>query len=382
MDLSTNLHQLLIKIDGIFCLKQLLMDSILDKSKDMGDQSLDQSCEGRPKAVPCLPEFPSDRKWNCEEKATQTMDNNSPDESLDNSHEQPPDGSPDKASDKPSEESSDEPSDRSYHGEDSSTSYSSDDTEPIDIREPEEYIKSSDKERQRLIRKYDRINKRGAKTRLRRKLKAGKKARALERIDMLRSRDIADWNFGRIAVFETEALRVQQCRAAEDRARNLSRADGRKWSDNDQMALELWRFNEDYIKLWAELTRWKHQRDEGPETLLYRVGEVTKLIRIVDGQWREAYERIGDNLIKLKEEKLYPAEHENRGLDIDMEQKANDDNVRSDKWPKTQPPPTKKPRAHPTLAAKLGRKLAKIQQQNPTPQKLRRSRRLSEKTRA
>ena len=382
IDVLSNLHQLLIKIDGIFCLKQLLMDSILDKSKDVGDQSLDQSCEGRPKAVPCLPEFPSDRKWNCEEKATQTMDNNSPDESLDNSHEQPPDGSPDKASDKPSEESSDEPSDRSYHGEDSSTSYSSDDTEPIDIRESEEYIKSSDKERQRLIRKYDRINKRGAKTRLRRKIKAGKKAWALERMDKSRCKDLSTSNWVRGPVFETEALRVQQCRAAEDRARNLSRADGRKWSDNDQMALEFRRVNEDYIKLLVELSRWEHKRHESRVTLQYRANEVTKLMRIFDGQWREAYERIGDNLMKLKEKKLYPAEHEIRGLDIEKEQKAVDENVRSEKWPKTQRPPTKKPGAHPTLAAKPERKPAKTQQQNPTPQKLRRSRRLSEKTRA
>ena len=318
-----------------------------------------------------------DRKLNCEEKAAQTMDNKPPDESFHNSHEQPPNGSPGKASDKSSEESSDEPSDKSYHGEDSSASYSSsDDTEPMGVRESKEYINSSDKERRRLIRKHNKINKWADKTNLRRKIKAGKKARALNRLVGLRWRDLTNRNWGRCAAFETEASRVQQCRAAEDRARDLSRADRRKWSDNDQMALELQRVNEDYTKLWAELWRWKHKRSEGQSTLRYRADEVTKLIRIFDGQWREAYQRIGDNLMKLKEEKLYPAEHEIWGLDIEKEQKAADESFRSDKWPKILRRPTKKPGAHPTMAAKPERKPTNSQQQSPTPQKLRRSSRL------
>lgn len=346
------------------------MDPIFDISKDMEDESFEKSSERHPKADLCLPELPSNRKWNYEEKATQNRDNKSPDEHLDNSHEQSPNESPENASNHSSDESSHESSDKSYHRFDSSPSYSSDDTEPKDIRESEAYIKSSDKERRRLIRRQKKLDKRVDKVALRRKIKAGKKAMATSKLDYDRRSNMVIRNWKRGPVFETEASRAEQCRGAEDEARDISGAggaDGRTWSDNDQKALELRRVNEDFMKLGMELYKWRHRHYDGPIVLRYRAEEVTKLIRIFERQWREAYERIADNLVKLKELKLHSTERQNRGLDNEKEKKAADENAQSDKLPTTQGPPIKKPGAHPTMAAKPIRKPARPQQQKLRP---------------
>ena len=345
----------------------------------MEDKSLEKSSERHPKADLCLPELPSNRKWNYEEKATQTIDNKSPDEHLDTSHEQPPNESPENASNHSSDESSHESSDKSYHRLDSSPSYSSDETEPLDIRESEEYIKGSDKERRRLIKRQIKLNKRTDKVNLRRKMKAGKKAIAESKMDDDRRRilDVRNWKRG--PLFETEASRAEQCRGAEDLARDISEAggaDGRTWSDIDQKALELQRVNEDFMKLGMELNKWRQRQHDGPIVLNYRAEEVTKLIRIFERQWRAAYERIADNLVKLKELKLHSTERQNRGLDIEKAKKPADENAMSDKRPATQGSPIEKPGAHPTMAAKPIRKPARPQQQKTTPQKLRRSSRL------
>lgn len=162
----------------------------------MDDKSLEKSSEGHPNAVVSLPEFPSeDRPFDKDrqDKAVQTMDNKSPDEALENSYEQPPNGSPNKASNK----SSDESSDKSSHGTASSSSYSSHDTDIVDIRESEEYIRSSAKERRRLDKKQKKIEKRVKKIRLRRKIKAGKKAQAQKREDLAIWREIRLDNRGR-----------------------------------------------------------------------------------------------------------------------------------------------------------------------------------------
>ncbi len=130
--------------------------------------------------------------------------------------EQPLDGSPDK----PYDESSDESSDKSYHAGDTSPSYPSDDTEPTDIRESEAYINvSSEKERRRLIKKQKKIDRMADKMALRRKIRAGKKAMALENQDLSRRRSLEMWHRERGSEFENEVSRVQQCRAAEDRYR-------------------------------------------------------------------------------------------------------------------------------------------------------------------
>lgn len=308
------------------------------------------------------------------------MDKKSPNEPLNNSHEQLPYGSPDKAS----SESSDESSEKSYQRRDSSSSYSSHDTEPMDIRESEKYIASSDKERRRLIKNQEKIIRMANKSRLRRKLKAGKKAQAKEREDLKMWSEIRLRNLGRTAAFKAESSRVQESRAAEDRARDLSGAgtDGRQWSDNDQRALELQRINDDYIKVAVELLRMHHRYFEGKKTLHYRADEVAKLLNIFDVQWRQVYERIGDNAVKLKERALHSAELDIRGLDIEKEPKADDETVRSEKRPQTRPKTkrpscTKKPGPHPTMTAKPAREPAKPQQQQTPPEKLRRSRKLS-----
>lgn len=194
-------------------------------------------------------------------------------------------------------------------------------------------------------------------------------------------RSIKMSNRGKVAAFEAESSRVQQCRAAEDRARDLG-ADGRKWSENDQMALELQRVNKDYIKLAVELMKLRHWDFEGRETIKFRADEVCKLLHLFDGQWRQAYQRIGDNAVKLKEQTLHSVEHDIRGLDIEKEPDANDETIRSDRRSKTKQPktkctsPTKMPEAHPTTDAKSARKPAKALQQKPPPEQLRRSSRL------
>lgn len=351
----------------------------------MDDKSLEKSSEGHPNAVVSLPEFPSeDRPFDNDrqDKAVQTMDNKSPDEALENSYEQPPNGYPNKASNK----SSDECSDKSYHGTASSSSYSSHDTDIVDIRESEEYIRSSAKERRRLDKKQKKIEKRVKKIRLRRKIKAGKKAQAQKREDLAIWREIRLDNRGKVAAFEAESSRVQQCRAAEDRARDVSGAggaDGHKWSESHQRALELQRINDDYIKLAVELLRLRHWDYEGRETLQYRADEVTKLLNIFDVQWRQAYQRIGDNTVKLKVQALHSTAHDIRALGIEMEPKADDETVRSDRRPKTKrpktkrAPPIKKPKVHPSMAVKTAKKPAKPRRQRkPRPEKLRRSSRL------
>lgn len=327
-----------------------------------------------------MPECPNENRpfdKDEQEKAAQTMDN--PNGSVNNSHEQLPYGSPDKASSK----SSDESSEKSYHGRDSSSSYSSHDTELIDIRESEQYIASSDKERRRLVKKQDKICRMAKKSRLRRKIKAGKKAQAKEREDLAMWDAVKTRNLGKSARFEVEFLRVQESRAAEDRARDLSTAgtEGRQWSDIHQRALELQRVNDDYIKLAVELFNLHHWDYEGKKTLQYRAEEVTKLLKIFDAQWRQAYQRIGDNAVKLKEQTLHSAELDIRGLDIEKEPKASDETVRYEKRPKTKPKTkrpscTNKPGPHPTMTAKPARKPAKPRQQQTLPEKLRRSSRL------
>ena len=92
------------------------------------------------------------------------------------------------------------------------------------------------------------------------------------------------------------------------------RAISRKRSDNDQKALELQKVIEDYMRLAVELLRWRHKHQEGERTLHYRADEETKLPHIYDGQWREAYQMIGGNLVKLKEQTLHSAKHEVRGF--------------------------------------------------------------------
>ena len=326
---------------------------------------MDNPLEGHPNAVLCIPQSSSknpsldkerlrlleeSRKARYKEKAVQTMDDQCLDKSSDNFFEY------------------------------TSSLASSNDTEPMDVRESERYIASSDEERLRIIKKQEVLERAAKKGRLRRKLKAGKEAQAKAREDWRILRDVQLADFKRGPVFETEALRVQRCRAAEDQARDLSGvggADGHKWSDNDQRVLELQRFNEDYIKLGVELFTWQHWHFEGEKTLHYRANQVSKVLKTFDRQWKEAYQRIGDNAVKLKQQTLHLAEHDNRGLDADKEPKAADEIVRPNKRVKTKrPPPTKKPRAHTNKAAKPARKPAKLQQKTPSPQKLRRSERL------
>ena len=317
---------------------------------------MDNSFEGHPNAVLCLPQSFSKnlsldkerlrllkefREASYEEKATQTMDDQCLDKSSDNFFEY------------------------------TSSLASSNDTEPMDVRESERYIASSDEERLRIIKKQEVLERAAKKGRLRRKLKAGKEAQAKAREDWRILRDVQLADFKRGPVFETEALRVQRCRAAEDQARDLTRVEGadrRKWSDNDQRVLELQRVNEDYIKLGVELFRWRHWHFEGEKTLRYQADQVENVLITFDRQWKEAYQRIGDNAVELKQQ---------RGFDTDKEPKAADEIVRPNKRVKTKrPPPTKKPRAHTNKAAKPARKPAKLQQKTPSPQKLRRSERL------
>lgn len=78
---------------------------------------------------------------------------------------------------------------------------------------------------------------------------------------------------------------------------------------------------------------------------------MTKLLKIFDGQWRQAYQRTGDNTVKLKE-------HDIRALGIETEPKADDEAVRSDRRPTTKS----------TSAAMPAKKKAK-----PRPETLRRS---------
>lgn len=305
----------------------------------------------------------------------------SPNGSLKNLHEQLPYGSPDKAFSK----SSDESSGKSYHGRDSLSSYSSHDTELIDIRESEEYIASSDKERRRLVKKQDKICRMAKKSHLRQKLKAGKKAQAKEREDLAMWFELKFRNREKSTRFEAEISRLQESCAAEDRARDLSAVgtEGRQWSDIHQRALELQKVNDDYIKLAVELFRLHHWDFEGKKTLQYRADEVTKLLLIFDRQWRQAYQQIGDNVVRLKEQTLHSSELDIRGLDIEKEPKASDETVRYEKRPKTKSKTrekrfscTKKPRSHPTMTAKPARKPAKLRQQQTPHEKLRQSGRL------
>lgn len=92
------------------------------------------------------------------------------------------------------------------------------------------------------------------------------------------------------------------------------RAISPKRGDNDQKALELQKVIEDYMRLAVELLRWRYKHQEGERTLHYRADEETKLPHIYDGQWREAYQMIGGNLVKLKEQMLHSAKHEVRGF--------------------------------------------------------------------
>ena len=330
------------------------MGSLTDKSRVMRDKSLDKSSEDHNAAL-CLPESPSEnppldeerlrlikeyRKAKYEEKAVQTMDDSS----------------------------SDSPSELSGY---TSSTYTSDTTQPMDIRESKEYIAASDEERRRLKEKHDANVKRGRKPQMRRRLHQGKKSVALMSRDdnMRRTLMIEDWKRG--DAFKNEAARHQQCRAAEDRARDLSRpgADGRKWSDIDQKALELQRINDDYIRLAVELlSKRKHKSYEGVLTLHYRANKVVDLLNFFDAQWREAYQRIWENAERIKEQRLHSAEPERiRGLDTEKEPKAA---IRPAKRPKTnRPTPTKNPEAHPTKVEKPAKA--------PTlSQKLRRSERL------
>lgn len=347
---------------------------------------MDKSSEAHPNAVVSLPEIPSEDRTSDrdrQDKAVQTMDNKFPDEALEKSYEQPPNGSPSKASNK----SSDESSDKIDHDQPPSSVYSSQDTDIWDVRESEEYIRSSDQERRRLVKKQKKIVKRVMKMRLRRKIKAGNKARHKEQEDFAICREVKHNNWGMVAAFEFEASRLQQCRAAEDRARDISGggADGTKWRDNDQRALELQRINDDYIKLAVQLLKLKHWEFEGRATLQYRADEVTRLLNIFDVQWRHAYERIGDNAVKIKQLRaLHSAEHDNTRplLAIEKEPKADDETVRSDRQPKrklpetTVSPPIKKADANPNImAAKPAKKgkPAKLRQQKPPSENLRRS---------
>lgn len=353
----------------------------------MVDKSLDKPSERHPNAVVSLPEIPSeDRNFDKDrqDKAVQTMDNKFPDEALENASEKPPTRSPNKTSNK----SSDVSSDKTDPNRPPSSVYSSQDTDIVDIRESEEYIKGSDKERRALDRKQKKIVKRVLKMRLKRKIKAGKKAQAQVREDLTIWRAVSLDNWGMVAAFEVESSKLQQCRAAEDLARDISRAggaDGRKWSDNDQRALELQRINDDYIKLAVQLFKLHHWEWEGRKTLQYRADEVTKLLNIFDGQWRQAYQRIGDNAVKVKQLALHSAEHDIRALGIEKEPKAGDETVRSDRPPKrkqpetTLAPPIKEAEANPNIAAKPtkpAKKPAKPREQKPPPEKLRRSSRL------
>lgn len=228
-----------------------------------------------------------------------------------------------------------------------------------------------------------------AKVALRWKIRAGKKAIALSKEDGLRRGTVAAWHNKRSSVFKNEVSRVQQCRAAEDRARDLSEArgaDGPKWSDGDQRILEFQRVNEEYIKLGVELYGWRAKRFEGQSTLHYRADEEKKLLRIFDAQWREAYERIADNLVKIKEQRKHSAEQNDsiRGLDtIEKGPKtAAGETVQSDKRPKRKrasPIPTTTTTTNTTTTTKKPtlRKPAKAQRQkSPPPQKLRRCSRL------
>lgn len=357
---------------------------------------MDKSSEENAKVVLRLPEFPSDiprstrndcafsrnpRKEIYTEKGSQTMDHKLPDEYFHDFLEQPLDGSPNKPYDESPGESSDESSVKSEHAGDTSPSYPSDDTEPMDIRESEAYINaSSEKERRRLIKKQNKINRIAAKMVLRRKIRAGKKAIALGQEDLLRRRAVADWHNKKRSVFENELTRVQQCRAAEDRARDLSEArgaDGRNWSDDDQRILELQRVNEDFIRLKVELYSWRPKKFEGQSTLHYRADEINKLLRIFDVQWREAYERIADNLVKIKEQRKHSAEQNDSIRTIEKGPKtAAGETVRSKRAP---PIPTTTTTTTTTKNPAL-RKPAKAQREkSPPPQKLRRSSRLSAK---
>lgn len=248
--------------------------------------------------------------------------------------ERPPVKSPDKSSDKSSDSSSERPFD-------DSSSYSSFDTEPIDTRESQEYLASSEADRRRLIKEDNAREKRLTKMCLRRKSKAGKKAYVMEQRHLSRWRDLEIFNRGRSAAFETEALGVRQCR--------------------------------------RELLRWKESHYEGQRTLHYRAEEVGKLLRIFDRQWREAYQRIGYNVIKLKEQPLHSAEQQVRALKTGKELKgAADETV----GPGNRPPntkrldPTQMLGAHSTRVAKPPLKRAKPQNQGSSIQKLRRGGRM------
>lgn len=138
--------------------------------------------------------------------------------------------------------------------------------------------------------------------------------------------------------------------------------------------------NEDFIKFKVELYRWRHRHFEGGRTLHYRADEVKKLLQVFDGQWREAYERIADNLVKVKEQRKHSAEQHDsiRGLDtIEKEPKTGaGETVRSDdprpKIKRSTTTTTTTTTPKPTL-----REPAKAQRQKPPPpQKLRRSSRL------
>lgn len=266
------------------------------------------------------------------------MDHKLTDDSFHNSLEQPLEGSPNKPFDGSTGESSDESSDKSEHAGDTSPSYPSDDTEPMHICESDAYINAgSEKERRCLIKKQNKINRRAAKMRLTRKIRAGKKEMALGREDGMRRGAVADWHKKKRSVFENELTRVQQCRAAEDRVRNLSEArgaDGRNWSDDDQRILELQRINEDFIRLKVELYSWRPKKFEGQSTLHYRADEVHKLLRIFDVQWREAYERIADNLVKVKARRKHSTEQNDSIRTIEKGPKtAAGETVRSKRAP-------------------------------------------------
>ena len=70
------------------------------------------------------------------------------------------------------------------------------------------------------------------------------------------------------------------------------------------------------MKLAVELSRWRYRHQQGERTAHYRADEVIKLLQIYDGQWREAYQKIGDNLMKLKEQTLHSAKNEVSGVQI------------------------------------------------------------------
>lgn len=158
----------------------------------------------------------------------------------------------------------------------------------MDIRESKEYIASSDKERRCLIKKQNKIDKRADKMPLRRKIKTGKKAIAMNWWDGSGCKVVtANSIWGRGATFKTEASRVQQCHTAEDQARDLSGAggaNGHNRGDNDQKALELQKVNEDSMKLAMELLRWRHKHQKGQRTLQYRADEVTFTSMMASGK--------------------------------------------------------------------------------------------------